>query len=330
MNRVLVPALLAPPTLPRGAAIGRLGGATMGTSWSVRYAAPADPGPLRAGIEARLERVVAQMSGWWADSDLSRFNRAPAGSWQALPEDFLAVLRCALATAEASGGAYDPTVGPLVDLWGFGPQPVAGEGPPRADRLAQAHARVGWRRLRLDGGNALQPGGLGLDLSGIAKGYAVDLVAEYLEAAGVGSFLVEIGGELRGHGVKPDGTPWWVALERPPGEAAGAADLLVALHGLAIATSGEYRRCFQHAGQSYGHTLDPRTGWPVGAAIGSVTVLHPSCMQADALATALAVLGLPAGLEHAAKHGIAALLVERCPTGGLREHMSPSLAAMLH
>jgi thiamine biosynthesis lipoprotein len=330
MNRVLVPALLAPPTPPRGAAIGRLGGATMGTTWSVRYAAPADPGPLRAGIEARLERVVAQMSGWRADSDLGRFNRAPADSWQALPGDFLAVLRCALATAEASGGAYDPTVGPLVDLWGFGPQPVAGEGPPRADRLAQARARVGWRRLRLDGGSALQPGGLGLDLSGIAKGYAVDLVAEYLEAAGIGSFLVEIGGELRGHGVKPDGTPWWVALERPPGEAAGAADLLVALHGLAIATSGDYRRCFLHAGRSYGHTLDPRTGWPVGAAIGAVTVLHPSCMQADALATALAVLGLPAGLEHAAKHGIAALLVERCPTGGLREHLSPSLAAMLH
>lgn len=138
MNRVLVPALLAPPVPPRGAAIGHLGGATMGTTWSVRYLAAADPAPLRAGIEARLERVVAQMSGWRADSDLDRFNRAPAGSRQALPGDFLSVLRCALATAEASGGAYDPTSGPLVDLWGFGPQPAAGEGPPPADRIALA------------------------------------------------------------------------------------------------------------------------------------------------------------------------------------------------
>jgi thiamine biosynthesis lipoprotein len=157
-------------------------------------------------------------------------------------------------------------------------------------------------------------------------------VAEDLEAAGVDSHLVEIGGELRGTGIKPDGSPWWVAVERPPdggGPAGDAARFVVALHGLSVATSGGYRRGFRHDGEDYGHTIDPRTGWPAEASTAAVTVLHPRCMEADALASALTVLGPAAGLGFATRHGIAALLVERGAGGRLTEHLSPALAAML-
>lgn len=330
MPRILIPALTALPERPRGGRVQSLEGQSMGTGWSVRWVGDAGPEALRAAIQERLDLVTAQMSGWERDSDLSRFNRAPAGTWQELPREFMTVLDCALAVAAESGGAFDPGIGRLVELWGFGPQPAPQDGLPEAGRLEAARADSGWARLRLDPAcrRALQPGGLSLDLSGIAKGYAVDLVAERLAAAGIGAFLVEIGGELRGQGVKPDGTPWWVALERPPGEAVRTDDILVALHGLAVATSGDYRRCFHHAGRRYGHTLDPRTGWPVEDRLASVSVLHPSCMRADALATALCVLGPEAGLEHARRHGIAALFLTR-GSEGLREHMSPAFATML-
>ena len=330
MPRVLIPALRAAPELPSGSQVQVLTGTSMGTTWSVRWVGTASPEDLRAGIQGRLDTVVAQMSSWEPESHLSRFNRAAAGTWQELPAEFMTVLDCALAVAAETGGAFDPSIGPLTDLWGFGPRPGPTEGPPMAALLLPAQAGVGWQRLRLDlqGGRALQPGGLHLDLSGIAKGYAVDLVAEHLAALGIRSFLVEIGGELRGHGVKPDGTPWWVELEMPPGEEAGQDGIIAALHEMAIATSGDYRRFFRHAGRRYSHTLDPRTGWPVAESLASVTILHPSCMRADALATALSVLGTEAGLDHARQHDIAALFLTR-ENGRLREHMSPAFAAML-
>jgi thiamine biosynthesis lipoprotein len=329
VNHVLIPTAFSPPSPPRGAPIGALQGETMGTSWSVRFAADVAPTSLRIEIERQLEQVNAEMSSWRAESDLCRFNRLPAGEAQILPPGFQAVLACALATAEATSGAFDPTIGPLVDLWGFGARPAVHEGLPPQAEIAAALRRVGWRQLGIDAasGALRQPGGVALDFSGIAKGYAVDLVSMALEAAGVTSHLVEIGGELRGSGVKPDGSPWWVALERPT--EATTPGYVVALHDLAIATSGDYRRNFVHRGTLYGHTLDPHSGWPIGPGIAAVTVLHRDCMQADALATALAVLGLPLGLDHATRHGIAALIVARDPAGRCTEHLSPALAAML-
>lgn len=328
MHRLLIPPLAAPPVLPRGDAVHLLQGRTMGTTWSVRLVAPAGMAPdaAEARIQGALDAVVAEMSGWEEGSDLSRFNRAPAGSWHALPDGFRTVLQAGLAIAATTDGAYDPTIGPLVDLWGFGPKPVP-PGLPHADAIAAARARVGWRRLRVDGGRALQPGGLALDLCGIAKGFGVDRVAETLRAMGFGAFLVEVGGELRGEGVKPDLSPWWVEIDRPPG--LHAAPFRVALHGLAVATSGDYRRCFRHGGFRYAHTLDPRSGWPTGAGLASVTVLERDCMRADAIATALTVLGPDAGPMHAALHGIAALFVRRDAAEALHEAMSPAFAAML-
>ncbi|WP_165585392.1 FAD:protein FMN transferase [Roseococcus sp. SYP-B2431] len=299
----------------------------MGTTWSVRYPGGAETSALRPGIEAVLERVIAQMSGWRPDSDLCRFNAAPAGSRHAHPAEFATVLACALEIAEASDGAFDPTVAPLVNLWGFGPPPAA-RAMPEAQDIAQAMAHVGWRKLPFAQSRVLQPGGMGLDFSGIAKGHAVDLVAMHLASLGIASFLVEIGGELRGQGMKPDGSPWWVALESVPGAAAPGEDFVVALHGLSVATSGDYRRFFERDGRRYGHTLDPRTGWPVANEVASVTVLHPSCMRADAWATALSVLGVRDGLELATRQGIGALFVTR-EEGRLAEHMSPVFAAML-
>lgn len=331
MTRVLVPQLTQPPARPIGGAVLALGGQTMGTTWAVKLVAPptARPEALTAMVQEALDGVVREMSPWEPDSDLSRYNRAAAGTWTALPPAFAEVLRCALQIAEATDGAFDPTLGSLVDLWGFGPRPFSGA-PPQTAAIAEAREAAGWRRLALDGDRLVQPGGLRLDLNGIAKGFAVDQVAAALDRAGARSYLVEVGGELRGTGAKPDGQPWWVELERPPALHAAHDGLrtLVALHGLSVATSGDYRRFFEHDGRRYAHTLDPATAAPVAHATASVTVLAEHCMRADAYATALTVMSPDAALAFATTHGLAALILAKGPHG-LEERLSPALAAML-
>jgi thiamine biosynthesis lipoprotein len=331
MTRVLVPQLTQPPARPIGGAVLALGGETMGTTWSVKLVAPptARPEALTAMVQGALDGVVREMSPWEPDSDLSRYNRAAAGTWTALPAAFAQVLRCALEIAEATDGAFDPTLGSLVDLWGFGPRPFSGA-PPQTAAIAEARETAGWRRLALDGDRLLQPGGLQLDLNGIAKGFAVDQVAAALDRAGARSYLVEVGGELRGTGAKPDGQPWWVELERPPALHAAHDGLrtLVALHGLSVATSGDYRRFFEHDGRRYAHTLDPAAAAPVAHATASVTVLAERCMHADAYATALTVMSPDAALAFATTHGLAVLILAKGPHG-LEERLSPALSAML-
>nr|WP_294812708.1 FAD:protein FMN transferase [uncultured Sphingomonas sp.] len=290
----------------------------MGTSWSVRAVDP--PAELRAEIENMLARVVAEMSQWEPDSNLSCFNRAEPGRWQPLPPGFAQVLAVGLAIADASGGAFDPAMGALAALWGFGP---AGPQPfPADEAVAEALARSGRRHIEQDGARARRTTPAALDFSGIAKGYAVDAVAERLRGLGLSDFLVEIGGELRGEGIKPDGQPWWIDCEAVPGVV--AAPLRVALHGLSIATSGDYRRGFELDGRRYAHTIDPRTGRPLDNGIASVSVLHASCMHADAWATALGVLG-PAGMALAEREGLAVRILVR----GGGEYLSPMLKAML-
>lgn len=329
MPRVLVPALTTPPARPVGGTVRACGGATMGTTWSVKAVLPAttDLPALAARVQRALDAVVAQMSPWEPLSDLSRYNRGPAGSWTPLPAATATVLRRAIAVAEASDGAFDPTLGALVDLWGFGPRPFSGD-PPSAADIAALRAAGGWKRLTLDGDALFQPGGLKLDLNGIAKGFGVDQAAAALDRAGVKSYLVEVGGELRATGAKPDGQPWWVELERPP-TANDSERTLVALHDLAVATSGDYRRFFEHDGRRYAHTLDPATGAPSANPTISVTVLARDCMSADAWATALTVMAPDAALAFAAAHDLAALIVSRDPKGGLEERLSPALRAML-
>ena len=305
-----------------GAVVDLFGGETMGTSWSARIVSTRPAAEVRAAIRHALDGVIAEMSNWEAGSDLSRFNRAPIGLWQDIPADLAQVLDAALTLARVSGGAFDPTAGTLITLWGFGP---AGRGdlPTEADLAA---APIGWQKVERADTRARRTADVHLDLSGIAKGFGVDAVARSLKALGISDFLVEIGGELVGAGVKPDGQPWWIELEAPPG--ARIAPLRVALHDLAVATSGDYRRFFEIGGQRYAHTIDPRTRRPVANGIASATVLHQSCMLADGWATALSVLGPEEGLALAVDKGLAARLIVRDRFGS-REILSPVLAEML-
>ena len=324
---ILIPRALAPSAIANRIADGRVaifGGRTMGTSWSTRIVVRDTPDGMQAALQALLDRVVAEMSNWEADSAISAFNRLAAGRWQTLPPGFFTVLQRGLAIAAESRGAFDPTAGRLVDLWGFGPAP-ARLPPPSDAEIAAVLGDAGYERLALDppARRARQPGGVAIDLSGIAKGYGVDLLADHLREHGHRHFLVEVGGELVGEGVMPDGQPWWVDLEAPPGVAVPPAR--IALHGLAIATTGDYRRFFDHDGQRYAHSIDPRSGRPVANGVAAVSVIHRRCMDADAWATALTVLGLDAGLALAAEQDIAARFI----TNEGREAFSPALADML-
>lgn len=296
----------------------------MGTGWSAQIVDA--PRSIRRDIGMVLARIIEEMSHWEPDSDIDRFNRSIVGRWQPLPPQFGQVLSAAIEIAEASGGAFDPAMGLLADIWGFGPA-GARKDVPGDYALAEALAVSGRHHIEFDPSTrrARRLAAAQLDFSGIAKGFAVDAVAERLLGAGLTDFLVEIGGELRGEGIKPDGQPWWVDLEAVPG--ASLAPVRVALHGLAVATSGDYRRAFTHDGRTYAHTLDPRTGRPLANGVASVTVLHPRTMHADAWATALTVLG-PEGMALAAREGLAAHMVVR---DGARfaEHLSPALEAML-
>lgn len=303
---VLIPQTVTSHRPRRDARVMRLSGLTMGTTWSaVFYAPPAvDETEITAAISRMLDRVVQQMSTWLPASDISRYNSAAPGTWHDLKDEFFTVLAAALDLAERTEGAFDPSAGALVQLWGFGSS-GSRTVPPSAGEVADARARSGWRRVDFDieRRRVRQPGGLQLDLSSIAKGFGVDEIGRCLERRGVASYLCEIGGELRGAGMKADGSPWWVALEVPPGS--GVDETLVALHGISVATSGDYVRRYAHEGQAFAHTLDPRTGAPLQRAV-TVSVIAADCMTADAMATALSVLGPDDGLAFADRYGVAA------------------------
>jgi thiamine biosynthesis lipoprotein len=318
------------PTSPSPAApVHALRGQTMGTTWSVQCvsASRVDLHALHDAIQARLDQVVAQMSTWDADADIMRFNRAPAHEWFALQDDFRQVLATALDIAAASDGAFDPTVSPLVGVWGFGAHAGALGRPAPAD-LAEARARVGWQQLRFDADQhrVSQPGGVMLDLSAIAKGYGVDVVARLLRGRGFEAALIEVGGELYGFGRKAEGTPWRVLVESSPDEEAdaeGLAPRVLVLDGVAVATSGDRWHAYSQDGRRYSHTIDPRSGEPVTDAAAAVTVVAADAMQADAWATAMTVMGATDGYTFAVRQGLAARFLQRT-TEGLRETMTPA------
>ena len=329
-RRVAAPHALNMPTLRGERVVQRLSGETMGTTWSVVALLPpcTSAEALHASIARRLEAVVAQMSAWESRSELSCFNGGLPGSTHALPPEFFHVLDYALSVAAETKGAYDPTIGALSALWGFGPGNNLKE-VPAEEAIEAARGLCGWQRLRLlrNKREAIQPGGTIIDLCAVAKGFAVDHLADGMRAFGSSDFLVEIGGELRGEGCKPDGTPWWVAIEAPRTGLSKFPDTVIALHALAVATSGDQHRCFECGGSRYAHTLDPRTGYPVRNGIVSVTVVAETCMEADALSTAFYVLGEEEGLAFARRRGIPARFVLE-EDGQLRERLSPAFTAM--
>ncbi|MDP3802566.1 FAD:protein FMN transferase [Brevundimonas sp.] len=333
---MLIPTHGRRPGPPPGAGIEDFAGETMGTTWSVRLVPPPGLGreAARSAIEAELTRIVALFSHWDPRSELSRLNAAPPGFW-AVSEPFWELLNKAMDLADDTNGAFDPALGALVDLWGFGPpgpRPLNafGTGPtvPFDEEIAAARALSGWGIVRFnrDARAVQQLGGVKLDFSGVAKGHAVDRVSERLTALGATHHLVEIGGELRGAGVKPDGQPWWVELQQAP-DAPGPRTV-AALFDLAVATSGDWVRAYEAWGQTYSHTIDGRTGRPVDNGVASVTVLAGTAMYADAMATALTVMGPREGPDYADALNIAAAFVVR-GEDGLTEVVSPAFAAML-
>ncbi|MEO8314728.1 MAG: FAD:protein FMN transferase [Pseudomonadota bacterium] len=332
--RVLVPPRIGGPLPEADASVARLEGRSMGCDWSVTFVStPAtDVALLSQGIQSVLAQVVGQMSTWEPESAITRFNRAAPGSWLPLPQKFALVLACALYVARTTGGALDPTAGALVTLWGFGPVRRHGQpgfAVPASAAIESARQRCGWQRLQVDV-NAMrihQAGETELDLSAVAKGFAVDEVGRFLRSAGVAHHLVDIGGELRGAGVKPDGQPWWVDIGMPPG-VAGITPTRIALHGLSVATSGDYRQGFSANGRRYGHCIDPRSGFPIDNGVCSVTVAHTDCMLADAWSTALMVLGPEAGMVVAEAEHIAAQWLVRA-SADIEEHCSSAYRALI-
>jgi FAD:protein FMN transferase len=298
----------------------------MGTVYVVTvHGAPADAlTGLSAEIEARLRTINKSMSTWDPDSEISRINETPAGQRVTVSEDFARVLDAALSLSAATTGAFDVTVGPLVNLWGFGPP--ARDRWPGAAAVAAARRRVGYGNLLVNGRSLTKRvEGMYLDFSGIAKGYGVDALAEILRRRGIGNYLVEIGGEVTVSGRPPGGDPWAIGIERPEENAARGAALHTVVHltGGALATSGSYRRFKLRRAQKSHHIIDPRTGMSTSSALVSVTVFAPDCMSADGIATALTVMGTEAGLRWVeARPGVEALFLEATPGGGFEQRLS--------
>lgn len=288
-----------------------LNGPTMGTRWQVLFDAPKDfdVTAIKAEFQSAVSGVDAQMSTWKPDSDLMRLNAAPLDQWVTMPQNLVKVLSTALDIGRITGGAFDIGVGDAVAAWGFGPA----EADENSIRAALAHPRrPAHETVELDVTTcrARKHERISLDLSGIAKGFAVDRLAEVAAHFGINAALLAIDGELRGYGLQPNGTPWSVAIERPDYEMRTPHAMLM-LHDVAVATSGDYRHWAEVGGRKLAHTMDPRRGGPIASSPASVTVLAATCMEADAWATALMVRGSVSGSDLARTNNVAALFIDR-------------------
>jgi thiamine biosynthesis lipoprotein len=304
----------------------RLEGRTMGTTWHVTVVGRVSAADLQEKIDRRLEEVNQRLSTYREDSEISRFNRfSRAGEEFAISGDFLQVMKTAARVFELSGGAWDGTVMPLVDLWGFGPAGPVNE-PPAEEKVASGLAAVGFAKIEIRDSGALvkREASVTLDLSSIAKGYGVDQVAELVRREGFTDFIVEVGGEVRAGGARRDGLPWRVGINRPRADAAPDEVYRVAfLRDQAFATSGDYRNYFARAGVRYSHIIDPRTGHPVTNRVVSVSIRAPDCTLADGLATAVMVMGAEAGLALVERlDDVEGLVVVETPEGALQDHPS--------
>ncbi len=305
-----------------------LNGPTMGTRWSALFHMPPgfDAAPVADAMQEAVAEVDAQMSTWKADSDLMRLNDAPPGAWVALPEALLEVLAAGLEVGRASGGAFDIGMGDAVAAWGFG---RAAADPLRIRAALSRPRRPASGTLEVDqaGRRARKHEELAVDLSGIAKGHAVDRMAEVAKRSGLPGALVAIDGELRAVGLQPDGSPWQVAVERPdPGSRAPLS--ILSLEDAAVATSGDYRHWMEIADRRFSHTMDPRRGGPLARSPASVTVVAETCMEADAWATALMVLGGDEGGLLARRLGLNALFIDRKGAGFRKTEVGPLFGAV--
>lgn len=310
----------------------QLDGQTMGTTWSVILRpgpAGVDAAVLQQKLQQRLDRINRLMSTYDPQSEVSRFNDQATMDWFAISSETAEVIALSQEISRLTGGAFDISVGPLVELWGFGATARAQQIP--TDRqIDDVLALVGYRNLHL----LLEPPAirkqvpkLRIDLSAVAKGYAGDALAELLEQQGLSNYLVEVGGELRIAGYRGATDPWRVAIEKP---LEGIRDVarIIELSDTGLATSGNYRNFYIDNGQRYAHTLDPVSGRPVRHRLASVTVLDPVCARADALATALMVMGDEHGRRFCEQHGIAAYFLIH-DKDSLTAYASPAFEAFV-
>jgi len=287
-------------------------GATMGTTYNVKFVAVdgAEKESLKQQIDQVLVEINQLMSTYIQDSELSRFNQWNSVEHFPLSKQTLTVLNEAKRLGEMSDGLLDVTVGPLVNLWGFGPQSRP-EKIPSDELIHTTRQQIGLDKLTVGPtwASKMQPN-LYVDLSTIAKGYAVDQLAELLQTHQITNFLVEIGGEMRVSGAKGSGTPWKIAIEKPEVEQRSVQEI-ISIGDNAVATSGDYRIYYEQDGVRYSHLIDPKTGYPITHNVVSVTVIHPSSMTADGLATALIVMGKEKALALAETYNIAVLLITK-------------------
>lgn len=318
---------------PSGSAFVEFNGDTMGTYYRVKIL-PEDlvklpPAPtIEEAIRRELRNVDAKMSTYRDDSEISVFNRSNSAEPFEFSEATFDVIRLSQQISEQTGGAFDITVGPLVNAWGFGPEGVVEE--PDDERLAQLREHVGYELIALDPVArtvSKQHPEVYLDLSAVAKGYAVDRVADALDDLGVPNYMIEVGGEVRTAGVNAEDVPWQIGIEQP-NDAIGGVYQVVPLSGLAMATSGDYRNYSERDGVPISHTIDPRRGRPVPHSVASVTVIHHNCAHADALATALVVMGPDEGLRLAEEIGLPVLFLMHAD-GGFEERASSAFTSLL-
>lgn len=302
-----------------------LQGRTMGTTYNIKVVATSEEVELlqlHAKIDAALKQVNQEMSTYIPDSEISRFNKSTSLEPVEVSDGFARVLAESIRLGELSDGKLDITVGPLVNLWGFGPE-LRPETVPSDELLTNTRARVGLKNLHLSGNQLTKDiPNLYVDLSTTAKGYGVDVVAELIEANGIVNYLVEIGGEMRLRGFKHTGELWAIAIEKPIFDPSGdhrAVQQVIIPKDNAVATSGDYRNYFEADGQRFSHIIDPETGKPINHNLVSVTIIAPSSMTADGLSTTLMVMGVEKGLEFAIKNDFAALFIYKTENGFTEE-----------
>lgn len=307
-----------------------LTGPTMGTSYNVKFwsESEVDAAALQTKIDLELARVNKLMSTYDPKSELSLFNQSDSVEVYPLSADTLKVMKEAIRIGGLSNGYLDITVGPLVNLWGFGPQ-AKPEKVPDQQTIDRAKRKTGLDKLRvLDGGVQKSHTNMYVDLSTIAKGFGVDQVAEIVEQAGISNYLVEIGGEMRVAGLKATGVQWRIAIEKPVTQER-VAQKVIQIGNNAIATSGDYRNYYEENGKRYSHLIDPKTGYPIQHNLVSVTVIHPSSMVADGFATALNVMGKETGLQMALQNNLAVMLITK-ENGEFKEYTTPEFRTYLN
>ncbi|MCK9280783.1 MAG: FAD:protein FMN transferase [Melioribacteraceae bacterium] len=291
-------------------------GSTMGTTYSIKIVedSSVDKNSLitiKAEVDSVLKEVNRQMSTYIPTSEISVLNNAKKSKWVSISKDFAFVLSKSIEMGEESKGSLDITVGPLVNLWGFGPK-EQGRIIPTDSEIIKTMNLTGLDKIevRLDPPSAMKKiDEVYCDLSATAKGFGVDKVAEYLQSKGYKNFLVEIGGELYARGLNHKGEKWLVGISTP--DHTGRVEYAIGLSNYAMATSGDYWNYFEENGVRYSHTIEPRTGKPITHKLASVTVLDSTCLMADGLATAIDVMGPEKGLEFATKRNLAIYMIVR-------------------